>query len=104
VLLTDNGSGYISRVMRNYLGFQGVKHFCAKAHHPQTIGKVERWHRTMKDEVTLVVHTSPNQLREGISRFVTYYNSLGSQALFTRLGGAPGGQAALRVGVNRQRC
>ncbi len=28
----------------------------------------------MKDEVTLVVHTSPDQLREAISRFVDYYN------------------------------
>ena len=29
----------------------------------------------MKDEVTLVVHTIPDQLREAISRFVIYYNS-----------------------------
>ncbi len=65
---------YISRAMRDYLGFHGLKHFGAKAHHPQTIGKLERWHRTMKDEVTLVVHTSPAQLREAISRFVDYYN------------------------------
>jgi len=73
-LLTDNGSGYISRAMRDYLGFHGLKHLRAKAHHPQTIGKVERWHRTMKDEVELVVYTSPDQLREAISRFVDYYN------------------------------
>ena len=72
--LTHNGSGCISRAMRDYLGFHGMKHLRAKAQHPQTIGKVERWHRTMKDEVTLVVHTSPDQLREAISRFVEYYN------------------------------
>jgi len=34
-----------------------------------------RMHRTLKDEVTLVVHTSPDKLREAISRFVAYYNS-----------------------------
>jgi transposase InsO family protein len=73
-LLTDNGSGYISRAMQDYLSFHGMQHLRAKAHHPQTIGKVERWHRTMKDEVTLAVHTSPDQLREAISRFVDYYN------------------------------
>ena len=48
-------------------------HLRAKAQHPQTIGKVERWHRTMKGEVTLVVHTSRDQLREALSRFVDYY-------------------------------
>ncbi len=74
-LLTDNGSGYISRAMQEYLGFHRIKHLRAKAHHPQTIGKIERWHRTMKDEVTLVVHTTPGQLWEAISRFVGYYNS-----------------------------
>jgi len=73
-LLTDNGSGYISRAMRDYLGWHGMRHLRAKAQHPQTIGKVERWHRTMKEEVTLVVHTSPDRLREAISRFVDYYN------------------------------
>ena len=73
-LLTDNGSGYISRAMQKYLGFHRIRHLRAKAHHPQTIGKIERWHRTMKDEVTLVVHTTPGQLWEAISRFVDYYN------------------------------
>jgi hypothetical protein len=32
-------------------------------------------HRTMKDEVTLIVHTSPDELRAAIGRFVDYYNS-----------------------------
>ncbi len=54
--------------------FHALKHVRARAHHPQTNGKIERWHRTAKDEVTLVVHTSPEQLREAIGRFVAYYN------------------------------
>jgi transposase InsO family protein len=74
-LLTDNGSGYISRAMEDYLHFHGLKHIRSRAHHPQTNGKIERWHRTAKGEVTLVVHTSPEQLREAIGRFVNYYNS-----------------------------
>lgn len=32
-------------------------------------------HRTLKDEVTLLVHTSPDELRAAIGRFVDYYNS-----------------------------
>jgi hypothetical protein len=32
-------------------------------------------HRTLKEDVTLIVHTSPDQLREAIARFVRYYNT-----------------------------
>jgi putative transposase len=74
-LLTDNGSGYISWAMEEYLRFHGLKHLRARAHHPQTNGKIERWHRTAKAEVTLIVHTSPDELREAIGRFVNYYNA-----------------------------
>jgi transposase InsO family protein len=69
-LLTDNGSGYISRAMADYLRWHELRHLHARAHHPQTIGKIERWHRTLKDVVTLVVHMSPDQLRQAIAKFV----------------------------------
>jgi transposase InsO family protein len=73
-LLTDNGSGYISRAMADYLRMHGLRHLRAAAHHPQTIGKIERMHRTLKDQVELVVEMSPQRLREAIRRFVDYYN------------------------------
>jgi len=61
-LLTDNGSGYISREMKEYLRTQALRHLRARAHHPQTTGKIERMHRTLKDDVTLVVWTAPGPL------------------------------------------
>jgi transposase InsO family protein len=75
VLLTDNGSGYISTVMEAYLRSHELRHIRARSHHPQTTGKIERMHRTLKDEVTLIVHTSPDELRAAIARFVAWYNS-----------------------------
>jgi putative transposase len=75
VLLTDNGSGYISGVMEQYLRAHELRHIRTRSHHPQTTGKIERMHRTMKDEVALIVHTSPDELRAAIGRFVDYYNS-----------------------------
>jgi len=74
-LLTDNGSGYISREMKEYLRTQALRHLRARAHHPQTNGKIERMHRTLKEDVNLVVWTAPGLLREAIARFVSYYNS-----------------------------
>ncbi len=73
-LLTDNGSGYISNLMEDFLRTLGLRHLRARSPHPQTTGKLERWHRTMKDVVTLVVHCTPDQLREAIGRFVDYDN------------------------------
>jgi RNA-directed DNA polymerase len=73
-LLTDNGSGYISRAMQDFLRAHEMRHLRARSHHPQTIGKIERMHRTLKDEVTLVVEMSPGQLKVAIGRFVDYYN------------------------------
>lgn len=74
-LRTDNGSGYIAAAMEDYLQIIGLKHLRGRAHHPQTTGKIERMHRTLKDDVTLVVEMSPAELTAAISRFVTYYNS-----------------------------
>jgi putative transposase len=64
--------------MEQYLRTQGLKHLRARAHHPQTNGKIEGaggTHRTLKEDVTLVIWTAPGDLREAIARFVAYYNS-----------------------------
>jgi len=73
-LLTDNGSGYISNLMEDFLRALELRHIRGRAHHPQTTGKMERCHRTIKDVVTLVIHTSPDQLRAAIAAFADYYN------------------------------
>ena len=48
-LLSDNGSGYISRAFREYLHLVGIRHILAAPYHPQTNGKLERYHRTLEN-------------------------------------------------------
>jgi transposase InsO family protein len=74
-LLTDNGSGYISTLMEQFLRDLELRHIRARSHHPQTTGKAERCHRTIKDVVTLVTHLSPDALWAAIAAFVEYYNA-----------------------------
>ena len=50
-LLSDNGPGYLSRVFASYLRFVGIRHIVAAPYHPQTNGKIERYHRTLKREL-----------------------------------------------------
>ena len=73
-LLSDNGAGYVSRAFTDYLRLVGIKHILAAPFHPQTNGKIERYHRTLKGEISQVPCEMPSELKEAIDNFVEYYN------------------------------
>jgi putative transposase len=74
VLLSDNGAGYISQQFNEYLHLVGIKHITAAPFHPQTNGKIERYHRTLKGEINHVPYEMPGELKAAISDFIDYYN------------------------------
>ena len=74
VLLSDNGPGYLSRQFTEYLRLVGIRHIIASPYHPQTNGKMERYHRTVKGEIGLLPYEMPGELKEAIRSFVDYYN------------------------------
>jgi putative transposase len=74
VLLSDNGAGYISQQFNEYLHLVGIKHITAAPFHPQTNGKIERYHRTLKGEINHVPYEMPSELKEAIRAFIDYYN------------------------------
>ena len=63
-LLSDNGSGYVSRAFGDYLGLVGIKHILASPFHPRTNGKVERYQQTLKGEINQVPYEMPLELRQ----------------------------------------
>jgi len=73
-LLSDNGPGYVSRAFRDYLGLVGIRHIRAAPYHPQTNGKLERYHQSIKHEVNQVPYEVPGDLEVAIAGFVDYYN------------------------------
>jgi transposase InsO family protein len=73
-LLSDNGSGYVSRAFRDYLRLVGIGHILAAPFHPQTNGKVERYQQSLKREVNQLPYELPSQLEQAIADFVDYYN------------------------------
>ena len=73
-LLSDNGSGYVSRAFRDYLHLVGIRHILAAPFHPQTNGKVERYQQSLKREVNQLPYELPSQLERAIADFVDYYN------------------------------
>ena len=73
-LLSDNGPGYVSRAFRDYLGMVGIRHILATPFHPQTNGKLERYHQTLKRDVNQLPYEMPSDLEAAIVAFVSYYN------------------------------
>ena len=74
-LLSDNGSSYIAGDLTDYLDEKGMDHVRGAPYHPQTRGKIERWHQTMKNRVLLEHYFLPGDLERQIGAFVEYYNA-----------------------------
>ena len=74
-LLSDNGSAYVSGELRDYLKEREMAHTRGAPYHPQTQGKIERYHRTMKNVVKLEHYYYPWELEAALRNFVAYYNN-----------------------------
>lgn len=72
--LSDNGSGYVGAALNDYLDFRGIRHLYAAPYHPQTNGKIERYHLTLKISGSLLVFTTPEEFVRFMEVFVDYYN------------------------------
>lgn len=73
-LLSDNGPCYLSKELKTYLTDREIEHTRGAPFHPMTQGKIERYHRSMKNVVLLQNYFLPGELAREIERFVAYYN------------------------------
>jgi len=73
-LLSDNGSCYVSGELRSFLESRHIDHTRSAPYHPMTQGKIERYHRSMKNIVNLQNYFLPTDLEVEIASFVNYYN------------------------------
>jgi putative transposase len=74
-LLSDNGPCYVPKALGDYLEEEGIGHTWGKPFHPMTQGKIERYHRSMKNLILLDHYYSPSELEDQIRVFVDYYNN-----------------------------
>ena len=73
-LLSDNGASYISHELADYIKDNDMSHVRGAPYHPQTQGKIERWHQTLKNRVLLENYFLPGDLERQIEGFVEHYN------------------------------
>jgi len=69
-----HNGGQCSRQFGEYLRLVRIRHIVASPYHPQTNGKIERYHRTIKGDIKLVPYEMPGELTEAIKAFIEYYN------------------------------
>ena len=73
-LLSDNGSCYLSKDLKSFLESKHMEHTRGAPYHPMTQGKIERYHRSMKNIVKLQNYYSPWELERELVSFVEFYN------------------------------
>ena len=73
-LLSDNGSSYVADDLAKWLKPRGITHVRGAPNHPQTQGKIERWHQTLKNRILLENYYLPGDLEASIGTFVERYN------------------------------
>src|SRR5262249_23041666 len=68
-LLSDNGPSYVSNELGKWLEDNGIRHIRGRPYHPMTQGKIERYHRSMKNRILLDNYYLPGQLEQSIEEF-----------------------------------
>ena len=71
-LLSDNGSSYVAGDLTKWLEDKGIEHVRGAPYHPQTQGKIERWHQTLKNRILLDNYYLPRDLERQVSAFVEH--------------------------------
>lgn len=76
-LISDNGSAFIARDFKTYIREAGMTHVRTSPYYPQSNGKIERFHRTIKaDAIRRHEPSDPEDARRIIERFVEHYNEV----------------------------
>src|SRR5271168_1339795 len=75
-LLSDNGASYVAADLAQWLDRQEMEHVRGAPYHPQTQGKIERWHQTLKNRILLEHYYLPGDLERQVAAFAAHYNNV----------------------------
>jgi putative transposase len=74
-IITDNGPQFIAKDFKEFIRIAGMTHVKTSPYYPQSNGKIERWHKTLKgDCIRVQVPLSLDDARRLVSDYVAYYN------------------------------
>ena len=76
-IISDNGPQFIARDFKEFIRLCGMTHVKTSPYYPQSNGKIERWHRILKEEcIRPGTPLTPEDARRIVGKFVAHYNTI----------------------------
>jgi transposase InsO family protein len=76
-IISDNGPQFIASDFKQYIRVAGMTHVRTSPYYPQSNGKIERWHKTIKgDAIRISPPASLDEARTLVTRYVDHYNRI----------------------------
>ena len=76
-IITDNGPQFISRDFKEFIRIAGMTHVRTSPYYPQSNGKIERYHRTIKgDCIRVTAMWSIEDAQRAVTDYVEHYNEV----------------------------
>lgn len=74
-IISDNGPQFLAKDFKEFIRIAGMTHVKTSPYYPQSNGKIERWHKTLKGEsIRVSVPLSLGDARRIVADYVTHYN------------------------------
>jgi len=74
-IISDNGPQFLAKDFKEFIRLCGMTHVKTSPYYPQSNGKIERWHRTLKgDCIRTETPLSLEDAQRIVARYVEYYN------------------------------
>src|SRR5205814_8848576 len=76
-IISDNGPQFIARDFKEFIRLCGMTHVRTSPFYPQSNGKIERWHRILKEDcIRPGTPLTLEDARRLVGRFVEHYNTV----------------------------
>lgn len=76
-IISDNGPQFIARDFKEFIRVSGMTHVRTSPYYPQSNGKIERWHKSIKGEcIRPGTPLTPEDARRLINGYVDHYNTV----------------------------
>ena len=76
-IISDNGPQFLAKDFKEFIRIAGMTHVKTSPYYPQSNGKIERWHKTLKGEcIRVSVPLTLEEARRIVGGYVTHYNTV----------------------------
>lgn len=76
-VISDNGPQFIAKDFKEFIRVSGMTHVRTSPYYPQSNGKIERWHKSLKTEcIRPMTPLTVDDARRVVGRYVEYYNNV----------------------------